>query len=431
MKRVAVSVFVLFLSLFLVNSMVWISVSEVEPAQSDIQLNNAFPNLTFTQPVDLQSPGDGSNRLFVVTKPGVIYVFDNDPAAESAEVYLDITGFVNDVGGEEGLLGLAFHPNFTHNGYFFVDYTASNPRRTVIARYTASDTNPDEADTESALVILEIEQPYANHNGGQIGFGNDGLLYIAMGDGGSGGDPLGHGQNTSTLLGALLRIDVDNPDPGFDYGIPDDNPFADESGRGEIYAYGLRNPWRFSWDPETDWLWLADVGQAEVEEIDIIEKGGNYGWNIMEGDQCYSPAVGCNTTGLVNPIWTYTHDVGSSITGGFVYRGSEVSSLLGKYVYADYGSGKVWALSYELNTTPTNEEVVDTTLPIVSFGTDGNNELYVLAFDGNIYWFGPQRSGPTGTDSTPETEQAIIQLALIGGVLVGVLAVSIVILRRR
>lgn len=432
MKTRALWVSLLVLVFLVINGAGWSSAKGFQPAQTEVQLTNAFPNLSFTQPVDLQAPGDGTGRLFIVTKPGIIYVFDNDPGVESSGVFLDITDEVNDVGGEEGLLGLAFHPNFTENGYFFVDYTASDPKRTVIARYSVSNTNPDQADAESAAVIIEIEQPYANHNGGQIVFGPDGLLYIAMGDGGSAGDPDGNGQDTSTLLGALLRIDVDNPDTGLNYGVPDDNPFAsDESGRGEIYVYGLRNPWRFSWDPETEWLWLADVGQNEVEEIDIIQKGGNYGWNIMEGDQCYSPSVGCNTTGLIDPIWTYTHDVGNSITGGFVYRGSEASSLLGEYVYADFGSGKVWALTYDVNVTPSNEEILDTTLQIVSFGTDANNELYVLAFDGNIYWFGPERTGTTTTDITPGTGPDLSQIALVGAVLIGALGISVLLFRSR
>ncbi|TFG06922.1 hypothetical protein EU538_09505, partial [Candidatus Thorarchaeota archaeon] len=306
------------------------------------------------------------------------------------------------------------------------------PRRTVIERYTVTGTDSNEADPGSALVIMEIEQPYANHNGGQIGFGSDGYLYIAMGDGGSGGDPLGHGQDTTTLLGALLRIDIDNSDTGLNYSIPVDNPFAgDESKRGEIYAYGLRNPWRFSWDPETDWLWLADVGQNAVEEIDVIEKGGNYGWNIMEGDQCYSPPTGCNRTGLIEPIWTYGHDVGISITGGFVYHGSEATELTGKYIYADYGTGKFWALSYGVNETASNEELLDTTLSIVSFGTDAENELYALAFDGNIYWFGPERTVTTGTETSPTAGPDFVPFVLVGVAVLSMLGISFALLRRR
>lgn len=353
-----------------------------------LKLELAFPNLLFTRPVDIQDPRDGSKRLFVVEQAGIISVFENRMDVKKAPVFLDIRSLVKDSGNEEGLLGLAFHPGFRKNGYFYVNYTASNPDRTVIARYRVNSLDPNRADPTSARVFLEFDQPYSNHNGGQLAFGPDGYLYIAVGDGGSGGDPHGHGQNRATLLGSILRIDVDNPSGDRNYGIPQDNPyFGNTKGfREEIYAYGLRNPWRLSFDPETSRLWAADVGQNRYEEIDLIVKGGNYGWNIMEGKHCYNSSS-CDTTGLILPVWEYDHFMGRSITGGYVYRGKYISSLKGAYVYADYVSGRIWALWYEDTGLIKNEELFDTNLQISSFGTDADQELYLSAFDGRIYRF--------------------------------------------
>jgi len=318
-------------------------------------------------------------------------VFDNSPATTSAGTFLDIRDRVNDDGDEEGLLGLAFHPQFKSNGYFYVDYTASGPDRTVIARYQVDPANANRADKNSQLVLLEISQPYSNHNGGQIVFGPDGYLYIAMGDGGSGGDPHNNGQNPQALLGKILRIDVNSPSAGRNYGIPADNPFVNNASgyKEEIYAYGLRNPWRFSFDSTTGWLWAADVGQNRIEEIDIIEKGKNYGWRIMEGTECYNPGRGCDTRGLVQPIWEYSHETGQSITGGFVYRGSSVPELVGQYIYADYVSGRIWALRYDGHGRAINTELVDTPFLISSFGVDRNNELYLCTFNKRIYRLRP------------------------------------------
>ncbi|QXD17100.1 PQQ-dependent sugar dehydrogenase [Rhodocaloribacter litoris] len=358
----------------------------------DLELEVAFPNLTFSRPVDLQHAGDGSGRLFVVEQAGVIRVFENRTGVASAATFLDIRDRVNDSGNEEGLLGLAFHPDFATNGFFFVNYTATNPRRTVIARFSVDPDDPDRADPASETVILEVEQPFSNHNAGQLAFGPDGYLYVGLGDGGSAGDPLGHGQNPATLLGALLRLDVDHPDPERNYGIPDDNPFVGQAGfREELYAYGFRNPWRFSFDPATGRLWLADVGQNAWEEVDLVEKGGNYGWNVMEGTHCFNPPSGCDDTGLIPPVWEYDHSLGASITGGYVYRGAAVPELAGKYVYADFISGRVWALTYD-GTRATSEQLLDTSLGIASFGLDEQGELYLCAFDGRIYRFVPVMS---------------------------------------
>lgn len=362
-------------------------VDALEHTAFEYHLNVAFPNLLFDLPVGLYHAGDGTNRLFVIEQRGVIHVFNDSESADATVVFLDISDRVL-FGGEQGLLGLAFHPNFTENGYFYVDYTADNPRRTVVSRFSVSSDDINVANVSSETVLLRIPQPFANHNGGQIAFGPiDGYLYIALGDGGAGGDPLGNGQNRSTLLGSILRIDVNTGSGGMNYSIPNDNPFVGniEGYAEEIYAYGLRNPWRFSFDPVTGWLWAADVGQNEVEEVDIIEKGKNYGWNIMEGSQCYSPPAGCNQTGLELPIWEYNHTLGYSVTGGFVYRGSDLDELYGAYIYGDYGSGLIWALLYDGSGEPNNLQILNTTLNIPSFGIDENNELYICAFDGKIY----------------------------------------------
>lgn len=362
------------------------ALAKTEPAQFTLEI--AFPNLRFEKPVDLQTPRDGSNRLFVVEQDGRIFAFANDPETSNKNLFLDITHKVRTNHGEEGLLGLAFHPNFAENGYFFLDYTASNPRRTVIARYQVKADNSAQANPASETVILEIEQPYGNHNGGQIAFGPDGYLYIAMGDGGSAGDPQGHGQNLKTLLGAILRIDVDQTETGQNYAVPTDNPFYDATAkrRLEIYAYGLRNPWRFSFDPETGWLWTGDVGQNHIEEVDIVEKGKNYGWNIMEGTTCYRAFDDCDQSGLELPIIEYNHDVGKSITGGYVYRGKRVPALVGRYVYADYMTGRVWALAYNEQQQAESLQELQTDFYISSFGVDAANELYLCNhMDGRIY----------------------------------------------
>lgn len=368
-----------------------------------------FGNLSFNRPVDLQDARDGSSRLFAVEQEGRIYGIDYSSASNDTSLFLDISGKVigpSEGGSEEGLLGLAFHPNYSENGYFYVDYTTDSPRRTVISRFSVDESNASLADPLSEVVILEVEQPYANHNGGQIAFGPDGLLYVAMGDGGSSGDPLGHAQNLSTLLGSILRIDVDSTDPGLSYSIPSTNPFKGNilGFREEIYAYGLRNPWRFSFDSETGDLWVADVGQNAIEEIDIVVPAGNYGWAIKEGSSCYNPAIGCNSTGLIDPIHEYGHGVGRSITGGYVYRGAKIPSLIGMYIYADFVSGRIWALNYTDGEVIENLELFDTDLLISSFGVDAANELYILSFDGRIYAINEHiETGTTSTTSQTDT----------------------------
>ncbi|MCF7803793.1 MAG: PQQ-dependent sugar dehydrogenase [Candidatus Marinimicrobia bacterium] len=359
------------------------------PAYGQIQLTEAFPNLIFTHPVDLQTPADGTDRLFVVEQRGVITVFKNDSTVSTSNTFLDITGLVDDRGAEEGLLGLAFHPDYETNGYFYVDYTTSNST-TVLSRFQVSSQNPDSADPATETVLLEVDQPYDNHNGGQLAFGPDGKLLASFGDGGDGGDPHGHGQDLTTLLGSIIRIDIDNTQNGKPYTIPSDNPYAGNTQRyrEEIYAYGLRNPWRFSIDSATGLIWAGDVGQQDYEEVDIIRPGENYGWNIMEGFHCFDTAP-CDTSGLTMPVVEYTHSDsgGQSITGGYVYRGTANPELSGKYVFGDYVSGRIWTLDASETSDAEKTLLLNSDLEIAAFGTDNKNELYICAFDGNIYTF--------------------------------------------
>ena len=349
----------------------------------------AFPNLTFSSALNLQNAGDGTNRLFVVEQSGIIKVFQNQSNVSTTKTFLNISDRVT-AGGETGLLGLAFHPDFENNGYFYVNYTAPSPLRSVISRFKVSTTNPDSVDKNSELIFLTYNQPYSNHNGGCLAFGPDGNLYIAAGDGGSGGDPENNAQNITNLLGKIIRIDVDNPQSPLNYGIPADNPFIDSTNasiRKEIYAWGLRNTWKFSFDPVTGWLWAGDVGQGLWEEIDIIQNGKNYGWRCYEGNHSYDLS-GCNGT-YKFPIWEYSHSLGFSITGGYVYRGQNVPELYGKYIYGDYVSARVWSLDYDGINPTINTQISTAAGSITSFGVDENNELYLVSFNGKIYRFIP------------------------------------------
>lgn len=348
------------------------------PAAETIKAENAFPKLSFSSPVEFTHAGNGSNRVFVVEQEGRIRVFDNNAQTASAGTYLDIKKQVAS-GGEMGLLGLAFHPKFEQNGYFFVNYTKDNPRETVISRFKAASAEANTVDAATETVLFKFRQPYANHNGGKILFGADGFLYIATGDGGSGGDPQNNGQNTDSFLGKILRVDVNAIDKG-NYGIPKDNPFVG-AGSGklpEIYAYGLRNPWRISFDGQGR-LWAGDVGQNKLEEIDIIQKGGNYGWRLKEGRSDFN-GDGSKPT-VIDPIWEYNHTNGDvSVTGGAVYRGAANASLTGKYIYADFASGRVWALTADNTPTggkATNQLLINRAGAISAFGEDAKNELYL------------------------------------------------------
>ena len=351
-----------------------------------IGVERAFPSLSFDEPVALAFPDDGANVGFVVEKRGRVFALIAD---DDAELFLDIRDRVRDRGNEEGLLSLAFDPDFASNRHFYVYYTASDPRRSVISRFTALPDDPTRADHDSEKLILEVEQPYSNHNGGQILFGPDGFLYVGLGDGGSAGDPKINGQNLGTLLGAMLRLDVSALDSTGAYAIPPDNPFVGvEGARPEIWAYGLRNPWRFTFDRETGDLWAADVGQNAFEEIDLIRPGLNYGWSVMEGEECFSRSRHpCDTGGLEPPIAVYGRDGGCSVTGGYVYRGSRLPALYGAYAYADFCSGKIWALRYDGQRVTESLRIADTQLNISSFAEDPNGELYILDLDGGIYAF--------------------------------------------
>ena len=324
-------------------------------------------------PVYVIHAGDGSGRLFVVEQPGRIRIVKQGRLLDAP--FLDITERVRHA-GEQGLLGLAFHPSYKQNGRFVVNYVRRSDGSTVIAEFQVS-SDPDRSQaTEKPLLV--VAQPYPNHKGGMVEFGLDGFLYIGLGDGGSGGDPENRGQNTMEWLGKLLRIDVDR---GMPYAIPTDNPFAGGGGRPEIFAYGLRNPWRFSFDRQTGDLWAADVGQNAWEEIDVVKRGGNYGWRVMEGTHCFLPRDGCARDGLVPPVAEYGHDKGRcSITGGYVYRGSRLPALRGVYLYGDFCSGEIFAL-----VEGTQQILLTTGLRIASFGQDQDGELYVVGHGGTIH----------------------------------------------
>src|SRR5215469_504156 len=335
-----------------------------------------------TNPVDLQFPNDGTGRLFVVQQPGSIRIGNNGTLL--ATPFLDITSKVN-FSGEMGLLGLAFHPQFTQNHKFYVhyDHMVGSQIQSVIAEYQISAADPNQADPASERVLLTVNQPFGNHKGGQIAFGPDGFLYIGLGDGGSEGDPQGNGQNLQTLLAKMLRIDVDHTSSGLQYAIPADNPFANGGGLPEIWAYGLRNPWRFSFERGTGRLFVGDVGQNKYEEIDILQRGGNFGWNVMEGMHCFNPPTGCNMMSLVLPIAEYDHTEGDAVMGGYVYKGTAIPNLPGAYIFSDFGSGTIWELT-ESSGTWTRTKLLSSNRNVSSFGQDVAGEIYVVDYSGNI-----------------------------------------------
>ncbi len=348
----------------------------------------------FTRPLYLTHAGDGSGRLFVVEQGGAIWVLQDGQRLEAP--FLDVSDRISPEAlgtgyTERGLLGLAFHPDYAENGVFFIDYTDRNGS-SVIARYTVSAEDPDRADPASEQQLLVVEQPYANHNGGHLAFGPDGYLYVAMGDGGSGGDPQNNAQNLGTLLGAILRLDVSAEDG---YAIPDDNPFAStDNARPEIWAWGLRNPWRFSFDRETGDLYIADVGQNEWEEVNFQPAdspgGENYGWRPYEGSQIYSGEQPASEP--VMPIAEYSHSGtgGCSITGGYVYRGEAIPALAGTYFYGDWCSGTIWSARQADSGAWDVQAALESGLSISSFGEDEAGELYVIDYDsGEISRFIP------------------------------------------
>ncbi len=340
----------------------------------------------FTQPTFVTNAGDGSRRLFVLEKAGIIRIVAGGRAL--AEPFLDIRASIRSTGSEQGLLGLAFHPKFRENGRFFVAYTAATKDSdNTIAEFHVS-ADPNRADPASGRVLLAIPDFAPNHNGGMLAFDRSGLLYAGTGDGGGGGDPQRNGQNRGALLGKVLRLDVDHGQP---YAIPPGNPFATAQGaRPEVWAYGLRNPWRFSFDRATGDLWIADVGQDKWEEVNLQPAAGqggeNYGWSIMEGTHCFRPATACDMTGLTLPIAEYNHDQGCSITGGYVYRGRAFPALTGAYYYGDYCSGRLWALHRNGSGAWQQTQLAKTAVAISSFGEDEAGELYLTGLsDGIVY----------------------------------------------
>lgn len=345
-----------------------------QAAPSPVKLKPVLHGLI--QPVHLTGQG---KRLYITEQAGRIVIAEQGKL--SAKPFLDIRDRVAS-GGEMGLLSMAFHPRYPQTPKLYVDYTSqAGGLHTRISEFR-TDPKTGLGLPGSERILLKIKQPYANHNGGQIAFGRDGMLYIGMGDGGSGGDPQGHGQNRGSLLGKMLRIDVN----GNPYQVPADNPFVGQAGyRPEIWATGLRNPWRFSFDRATGLLYAADVGQNAWEEIDIVRKGGNYGWNTMEGRHCYAPANGCKQTGLQLPIAEYGRQAGQSVSGGYVYRGKRFTQLQGLYLYGDFVSGQLFGLRYDGNKVTWQQTLQKTGLNISAFGEDAAGELYLLDYSGRIF----------------------------------------------
>ncbi|MDA0232533.1 MAG: PQQ-dependent sugar dehydrogenase [Chloroflexi bacterium] len=384
------------------------------PAPEELALERVFGWYDPQRPTHLEEIPDGSGSVYVSEQDGRLVEIIGDPGAAEgvSRVVLNIEDRVTTRVLEEGFLGFAFHPGVSRNGRVFVYYSAASPRRSVISEFRLGDDG--EFDPTSERIVLEVSQPFGNHNGGMLLFGPDGFLYISLGDGGGAGDRSGNGQNLATLLGSVLRIDVDAP--GVPYAVPPDNPFTGmtaangEPARGEIWAFGLRNPWRLAFDPATGELWAADVGQNDVEEVDLIVRGGNYGWNIMEGDDCYKPEFDCGDVappGLIGPVASYTHRLGCSVSGGYVYRGQRLPSLKGAYVFGDFCSGSVWALrrsadrgelntgtrdSGTLNSVATGAgwevfEIVPGDHQVPAFGQTLDGEVYVLTYSPGIFRF--------------------------------------------
>lgn len=359
-----------------------------ESEQQTLVMERAFPALSFVQPVALLQAPDDDSRWFIVQKRGQVLTFVNDDATMTAAPFIDISDRVEAAPSEAGLLGMAFHPLFALNGEVFLSYTAAGsgtgvPLISLISRFTSHD-GGNQLDPDSEEVLLAVEQPFTNHNGGHVAFGPDGFLYIGLGDGGSGGDPLGNGQNTDTLLGAILRIDVESDAP---YGIPPDNPFSLGGGRSEIFAWGLRNPWRWSFDRVTGELWAGDVGQSQREEVDHIVLGGNYGWNIFEGTLCSGGGV-CDPDDLIPPLAEYSHSDGCSITGGIVYRGTAITSLAGTYLYGDFCSGTIWGLDSLTDGTLAPQVLLESGLRISAFAEGNDGEPFVVDYtSGTLHRF--------------------------------------------
>jgi quinoprotein glucose dehydrogenase len=398
-------------------SLVFISVTSAQPLPK-IELKQVFPNLQIDRPVWMSEAPDGSGRFFVVGQAGQILVVKKGSDGSDAKVFLDIEDRHPYFANEDGLLGFAFHPGFKTNGLFYIYYNQKNPAdqnlkpqnypfRSVISELKVSATDPNKADMNSERIVLEVQQPFWNHKGGELCFGPDGYLYLGLGDGGLGGDPFGSGQNTTTLLAKMLRLDVNTREPAgrgnreheLPYGIPRDNPFVDEpNARHEIFAYGLRNPWRFSFDRQTGDLWVGDVGQDLWEEVDLVTKGGDYGWSVREGAHHFKPGpVGAQ---YIDPVIEYPHkpslqaqamfpdhSIGLCVIGGYVYRGKKYPALDGVYIYGDDSLGTIWGFRYDRDAhkVTAHGTLLEQKKNITSFAEDQDGELYALMIDGHIY----------------------------------------------
>jgi quinoprotein glucose dehydrogenase len=380
-----------------------------------IKLTSAFPNLHFNRPLWMEEIPDDSHRLVVVEQDGKMLIFSRDSGVKEAKTFLDISSRKPHVENEEGLLAFAFHPQYRTNGLLYIDYVQQSPKRTLLSEFRVSKTDSNMADLASERVLMQVSQPYWNHKGGTMLFGSDGLLYVSLGDGGSGGDPHNVGQSLHHLLGKILRIDVNSRTGLLGYGIPKDNPFVgrDKAGnpksdpfdtmpsghRPEIWAYGLRNVWRMSFDRETGELWAGEVGQDKWEEVDIITRGGNYGWNVLESLHDFKKGR-LQGGAAIDPIIEYPHNArlaseckfpehtpGLSITGGYVYRGKKYPPLQGVYLYSDFVLGTVWGLKYENGKVVTHGVLLkeNAVRQISSFAEDRAGELYAISFDGSIY----------------------------------------------
>jgi quinoprotein glucose dehydrogenase len=392
---------------FLAFGLLFAVLANAQTGLPAVDVKPAFPNLTVNRPLWLCEAPDGTGRLFLIEQEGRLLILPKDRQGSTAKVFLDISSRHPQVDNEEGFLGMAFHPDFKNNGKLYIHYNQQEPRRSVISEVRVSKTDPDTADLSTERVLLEVPQPYGNHKGGCLAFGPDGYLYLSFGDGGTVmGDPHNHGQRLNVLLGKILRIDVNTSAGNLKYGIPSDNPFVGKEGaRPEIYCYGMRNPWRMSFDRKTGDLWVGDVGQDLWEEIDLITKGGNYGWRIREGFHPYKTNGVPADLKLTDPVIEYphkaemsaTHSPGMSVTGGFVYRGKKIPALDGVYIYGDFVMGTIWGLRYEGGKVKAHATLVE--MPrnanpprnISAFGQDNAGEVYALAFDGKIYEFVEKR----------------------------------------